>query len=107
MLLSHWYRVHMLYVTVNEQRNQIIFWWLAMHCPIHSFRSKKSKKSDERPPTPVYEIPNVTALPDPSLCLQYNTAYGMTGPQQMELADNISYGVIQWVYFITHLCSLA
>ena len=60
------------------------------------YRSKKSKASDEHPPTPVYaEIPNITALPDPSLHLQYNTAYGMTPPQQMELTDNVSYGVIQ------------
>jgi hypothetical protein len=60
------------------------------------FWSKKSKASDEHPPTPVYaEIPNITALPDPSLHLQYNTAYGMTPPQQMELTDNVSYGVIQ------------
>ena len=58
--------------------------------------SKKSKARDEHPPTPVYaEIPNITALPDPSLHLQYNTAYGMAPPQQMELTDNVSYGVIQ------------
>ena len=61
----------------------------------NSYRSKKSKASDECPPTPVYEIPNVTALPDPSMHLQYNTAYGMTPLQQMELTDNVSYGVIQ------------
>ena len=62
-------------------------------CFTISFRLKKNKKSDECPPNS--EIPNVTALPDPSLHLQYNTAYGMTGPQQMEFTDNASYGVIQ------------
>ena len=55
----------------------------------------KRKASGESPPTAVYELPNITALPDPSLHLQQNTACENLVPQQIELTDNMSYGVIQ------------
>ena len=48
-------------------------------CLINVLRCKKLKASDEHPPTPVYE---------------QNTACGNLPPEQIELADNISYGVI-------------
>ena len=64
------------------------------HIPkILCFRFKKNKTSDELSSAADYEIPKVAALPDPSLLMEHNIAYGKITSQQMELTDNVSYGV--------------